>query len=103
MTEQQLPSAPLQVTAMQRNLPGSHQSSPTIPAQPTITSEPNTSKLDSADIISELIKLVNSGLAPTILVEPFYRSIPELQQTADSHLRAYIIFKNYTLMTSNIN
>ncbi|GIY41721.1 hypothetical protein CEXT_47861 [Caerostris extrusa] len=52
---------------MQRQLPVFHQTiSP--PAKLTNVAQPCNNNLDCADIIADLIKLVNSGLAATILI-----------------------------------
>ncbi|GIY61919.1 uncharacterized protein CEXT_68291 [Caerostris extrusa] len=54
---------------------------------------------DPMDIIGELLKVINQGLVPLLLVEAFHQCIPQLQQTTDSHVRAHIIFRQYVMMT----
>ncbi|GIY32296.1 hypothetical protein CDAR_619611 [Caerostris darwini] len=65
---------------------------------PTALPHPVSGPMDCADIIGELLKLINQGLAPTTLAEAFYQCIPQLQQTTDNHVRAYIIFRQYVMM-----
>ncbi|GIX74028.1 hypothetical protein CDAR_594501 [Caerostris darwini] len=66
---------------------------------PTALPHPADAPMGCADILRELLKLINQGLAPTILVEAFHQYIPQLQQTSDSHVRACIIFRQYVMMT----